>query len=95
MHQRFKIKNNTLKSVNSDLVVDIEGGEQQGHRIIQWQKNGGPNQNWTFHRDGSIRSPKGLCLDIRDGNIRQGAEIIAWPPNGGLNQKWRLVNVWD
>ena len=82
-----------LESILSEMKGSkIEGllHEIQGGQIVVWDQHSGPNQNWTFYPDGTIRSPSGLCLDISGGNVQKGTPIIAWPSNNGLNQKWTL-----
>jgi hypothetical protein len=39
--------------VNDDMVLDIEGSnEEVGAKVIEYPRNGGPNQTWTFiHAD--------------------------------------------
>ena len=76
---------------SNKLCVDISGGENKGNKLCTWDKHDGDNQKWTFHKDGTIRSPHDLCFDINGGNVSDGAEIIAWSVHGGANQQWRLV----
>ena len=89
--QVFIIENTTIRSKNSGLVLDIEGGEEKGHNVIQWEENNGPNQKWYWHFDGSIRSEHGLALDASKGKIEEGVEIIAYSFHGGDNQQWRII----
>ena len=69
-NQQFKLdKNGLISAVNSELVLDVEGGCEKGRRVIQYGAHGGPNQRWRLHKDGTIRlEGYDLCLDIKGGS---------------------------
>ena len=39
-----------IVSAKSGLVLDVEGGPNQGAKIIQWPAHGGANQRWRLHK---------------------------------------------
>ena len=93
-NQRWRIEGNVITNVNSGLVLDIEGGEKQGGRLMQYHDHNGTNQRFFFHPDGSIRSTSGeLCLDIQGGKVKNGTPIISWVSNNQSNQKWKVVTA--
>jgi hypothetical protein len=56
-----------------------------------WDCNGGTNQKWTVHSDGTITSNlSGLCLDAYNNGTANGTKVELWTCNGGANQKWTL-----
>ncbi|MGR3939696.1 ricin-type beta-trefoil lectin domain protein, partial [Streptomyces sp. BRA346] len=53
--------------------------------------NGGANQNWQAHPDGSLRNPQsGKCLDVSGAGSSDGTLVHLWTCHGGANQKWTL-----
>lgn len=89
--QKFKLEGTLIKNVKSGLVLDIRGGEKAGSQIIQYKENGGDNQKWYWHKDCSIRSENGFCLEVQNSNFEPNACIIAAESTGADNQKWRIV----
>ena len=86
-----------IRNVNSGLVLDISGGEKNGHKLILYPKHGGNNQIWNYSAsDFTIRSySKDLCVDISRGDIAEDAKIIAYRHHGGINQQWDFVEQED
>ncbi|MGH7238311.1 MAG: RICIN domain-containing protein, partial [Candidatus Saccharimonadales bacterium] len=87
-----------LLNVNSGNALDVNGASTaDGAGIIQWQQNGGNNQQWTITANGSnykiTNRNSGLALDINGASKASGAGIIQWPWNGGNNQQWSLTSV--
>ncbi|WP_030231131.1 RICIN domain-containing protein [Streptomyces sp. NRRL S-350] len=84
----------TLRNAGSGLLADVTGASTDtGAKIVQWQSNGGGNQQWTLHRVAdnlftltSVRS--GLCLDVPDWSTAGGLQLQQWTCNGGANQQW-------
>jgi hypothetical protein len=53
--------------------------------------NGGTNQQWVVHPDGSITNAEsGLCLDAYGQGTTNGTKIDEYTCNGGSNQQWTL-----
>ena len=91
-NQQWRLESTTVRSVNSNKVLDIEGGENVGSQLIQFEENDGPNQKWYWHFDGTIRSEHGLCLEIKDGKLEECTDVVAANPiEGKLTQQWRIV----
>ncbi|KAK8836353.1 hypothetical protein M9Y10_039696 [Tritrichomonas musculus] len=84
--QKWRIQGDLIYSVHSDLVLDIKFGEGCYKSIIQWPPHNGSNQTWTFYDDGSIRSPKGYCIQINKENYIETGNFY-----GGNYQKWKLI----
>ena len=88
-----------LVSKNSGKVLDIEGGEVDGKNVIQYKKNGSPNQQFQVIPNQLnpnivyIASPSGLALTVKDNNITKRAEIVVSKYNGSPNQRWLIKNA--
>jgi hypothetical protein len=86
----------TLSNAGSSMLMDVASGSTlTGAKIIQWQSNGGTNQQWTFTRLAdnvyTIKSVKsGLCLDVPNQSTTDGLQLEQWTCNGGANQQWAL-----
>ncbi len=53
--------------------------------------DGGGNQLWQAHPDGSITNDEsGLCLDVVGQGTANGTDVDLWTCNGGANQQWTL-----
>lgn len=83
--QKWRIQANKIFSVNSNHALDIKWGESSGRSILQWNSHGGSNQKWNICNDQTIRSPKGLCLQV------QGEYVYSSEYNGSDDQKWEIV----
>ncbi|MFI5798087.1 ricin-type beta-trefoil lectin domain protein [Streptomyces sp. NPDC051677] len=53
-----------------------------------------PNQKWTFHQDGTVRS-LGMCMSVLEGSTADGAAIDVYRCNGSASQKWRFTTAGD
>ena len=54
-----------------------------------WDCNGGGNQKWTLHSDGTITGDQsGLCRDATGGGTANGTLLQLWTCNGNRNQQW-------
>lgn len=87
-----------IVSKKSGKVLDIEGGTTNNGNVIQWQSNGGKNQQWYFelNSDGSytIKSVlDGKVLDVEGNSTADGGNIIVWSSNGQDNQKWLVEDL--
>ena len=91
--QKFKLEGTEIKNVKSGLSLDICGGEKAGAQIIQYKANGGDNQKWYWHKDCSIRSENGFCLEVQDSKFEAGTKIVSAEAKGTDNQKWRIVEA--
>lgn len=85
---QFLLSGNTIESVLTGHLVDIEGGEKEDAKIIQWMRNGCDNQTWYFYPDGTIRSPKGLCLTYDTKGY-----VVAQHYSEKASQKWKVYTI--
>ncbi len=87
------IQNNYTKFV---LGVDADS-TGQGARIIQWDANSKPSQQWTlvpvtgqgvsgYFYIQNVNS--GMNIGCDGGKIADGTPLIQWPYDGSLNQQW-------
>jgi hypothetical protein len=81
-------------SPRSELVVagmclDIAGRNAvDGARIVAWNCDGSPTQQWVA-QGASIRNRySGQCIDLANNNSTNQAPIIAYRCHGGQNQRW-------
>jgi hypothetical protein len=90
-----------FKSVNSDKVISVANGRNDGERVVQRSLlSTNPNQLWTLEPTDVkyylIRSSVvGKCLDVSGGSADNGAAIILWACHGGRNQHWELLKTGD
>jgi hypothetical protein len=72
--------------------VDAYGqGKTAGTVVDIYTCNGGSNQLWQAHPDGSITNDEsGLCLDVSGQGTANGTKVDLWTCNGGTNQQWAL-----
>lgn len=85
--QKWRIQANKIFSVNSNHALDIKWGESSGRSILQWNSHGGSNQKWNICNDQTIRSPKGLCLQV------QGSMFILPNTMEVMIKNGKLLNV--
>jgi hypothetical protein len=84
---------------NSGMLLDVSGASKTaGTKVIQWNSNGGANQQWMLSSVGDgyfniINKNSGLYLDVTSSSTTAGANIIQWTPAGGASQEWGLVAV--
>jgi endo-1,4-beta-xylanase len=51
--------------------------------------NGGTNQQWNVHADGTITGVQsGLCLDVQGDLTENLTPVQLWPCKGAANQIW-------
>ena len=94
-----------VKFVNrkSGKVLDVPNlSKEEGVDMIQWEDNGGENQQWKLEKAEKADSDKikciksrcsGLVLDIFEASREDGARVIQWGLHGDKNQQWELVEV--
>lgn len=87
----------TIRSKKSGRVIDVPGLDRNpGVGLVQWDDNGGINQQWTVLRSHAAEGGKSYFLQSRlntmvldaAGASKTSAPIIQWPYHGGLNQQW-------
>lgn len=83
----------TIKSVASELVMDIRGGIGGTDLIIWPKKTEGcaANQKWTWDPPYISCEAANKVLDIAGAKNEPRAKVIAYAKNGGLNQQWEVV----
>ena len=74
----------------SRKVLDVN---QSNNFVDLYGPHGGPNQQWEFERDGTIRSKTGKVLDVCEARTSSGTRIIAYPWHGRWNQVFKKVSV--
>ncbi|WP_075187774.1 RICIN domain-containing protein [Teredinibacter haidensis] len=88
-----------LVNRNSNKDLDVNGGStSDGASVLQWEWNGGNNQQWEIISVGGNYNKiknrnSGKLLDVNGGSSSDGANVIQWPDNGSENQHWQLIDV--
>ncbi|TKH41394.1 hypothetical protein C1I60_18565 [Paenibacillus terrae] len=88
-----------LVNRKSGLALDVNGASTtDGASIVQWNDNGGTNQQWKLEATGKgfykLRNVgSGLLLDVNQSSTQGGASLIQWQDNGNYNQQWMPVDV--
>jgi hypothetical protein len=83
-----------VTNVDTGMVADDSGySKSRGGAVIDWDKNGGTNQQWIFRNNGQgffnvINVYSGLCLDVLGASKSSGALVDQYTCNGGANQNW-------
>lgn len=86
-----------LLNLNSGDALDVNGASTaSGANIIQWNQNGGNNQQWIIISNGNgyytlTNRNSGMLLDVNGALATQGAGIVQMPSNGGDDQLWQLT----
>jgi len=85
-----------IVNANSGSVVDDPAGSTaNGTKLIQWQTNGGSNQQWTATAVGSFwtftNAASGKLMDDPGSSTASGTQLVQWQSNGGSNQQWSVV----
>ena len=85
-----------VTSLSDGQVMDDSGGSKtSGGQIIQWDANGGTNQQWTFTSNGrgyyTIKNvDSGLCLE--PASTTDGALMEQITCSSTTSQLWRFVD---
>ncbi|HEY1216272.1 MAG TPA: RICIN domain-containing protein, partial [Bryobacteraceae bacterium] len=88
-----------LNNVNSNLVLDINGGStSQGASAVQATDAGTTDQQWRFNllADGYYKitnSKSGLVLGITNESTSNGAVALQWGDNGTPDHEWAVQNT--
>ena len=86
-------------AVNTNFVVDVDGGKTDNMRNVQLWQDGSANQQKfqiTHVSDGYykiIATHSGKALDIANGSNREGTNIWQYEYNGSAAQLWRFINA--
>lgn len=88
-----------IKSATTGKVVDVEAkSKANGGNVIQWQYNGGANQQWYIESVGNgyykiINVNSGKALDVSDHSMEDNANVLQWEYKGDDNQHWKIEAV--
>lgn len=88
-----------IVSRQSNKCLDVEGGNSSaGANVLQWENNGGINQQWYLNQnsDGSytvLSALSGMAIDVEGGSTSNGGNVIVWNSNGQDNQKWWITDM--
>ncbi|MFF0015336.1 RICIN domain-containing protein [Streptomyces sp. NPDC005374] len=88
-----------LISVRSDKVLDVNGNSTaDGAAIIQYQDNGGKNQEWQLKSTGDgyyelVNHNSGKVLEVKDASTEDFAAIQQATDSGAANQQWQIDDV--
>lgn len=86
-----------IKSQSSGKCLDIYGiSLQNGAPAVQWDNNGGYNQEWQILDTGGgyfklISRNSGKCLDVAGVSLQDGGRVQQWDYFGNDNQRWGIV----
>jgi hypothetical protein len=93
----------TIQNVNSGMVADVSGAStSDGASVIQWQSNGGTNQQWNggdnqlwycepLNGGWVIRNFESKqALEVGGGSTTAGAAIDQWMALNQANQTWTI-----
>lgn len=84
-----------ITNQDTGMVVDDSGqSKTSGGAVIDWDKNAGTNQEWTFTSNGNgyytiTNVYSGLCLDVAGASTSSGALIEQVTCNGASDQLWK------
>ncbi len=79
----------------SNKCIDVTDGAFSSNPQVQvWQCTVGPNQNWTFYSDGTVRAG-GRCLAVAGGSSANGAKIVLNSCTGSTAQQFTLNSSLD
>ncbi|MEV7395107.1 RICIN domain-containing protein [Streptomyces sp. NPDC091215] len=88
-----------LISAHSGKVLDVNGSSTaDGAAVIQYQDNGGENQEWQLKPTGDgyyelVNRNSGKVLTVKDASTADFAEIQQAADSGAANQQWRIDDV--
>lgn len=86
-------------ALNSNLVVDVNGGSNRNGANIQlWKKNGTNAQLFKLVRNGNgyfafVNKGSDKAIDVYGGATNSGANVSQWEQNGTGAQQWKLYNA--
>ncbi len=70
-------------------IDDNKSSTTNGNPIAIFSCNGGANQNWTFHADGTIQI-LGKCMDVTQSGTTNGTKVELYTCNTTGAQQWRV-----
>jgi len=83
---------NIVSAMNKNMCLDVPGGHIYSSENMQmWECNGSEGQVWNYdshymaiynHRTG-LNNPKGMCLDVANGQPYKGANVVNYYSKGG------------
>jgi hypothetical protein len=88
--------NDLIVNEASGLVLDDPGySYSNGTPIIQWQLNGGLNQQWQINQLGNgnyhiVNAYSDMAIGDPGFSNDPGTSIIQWSVNSGQNEQWQL-----
>ncbi|MFI7497652.1 RICIN domain-containing protein [Streptomyces sp. NPDC049687] len=90
-----------LISVHSGKVLDVNGNStSDGAGIIQYQDNGGKNQEWQLKSTGDgyyelVNHNSGKVLEVKGASTADFAAVQQATDTGAANQQWRIDDLAD
>lgn len=79
----------------SGRCIDVTGGAYQSNPQLQiWTCTGGPNQQWRFYGDGTVRA-FGLCMTVDGNSSANGAKIRLQTCSSSKYQQFELKSTHD
>lgn len=92
-----------ITAKHSGKCLDVSGGPGSvgnGVQVIQWDCNGGENQQWTLTHVGDnyykiLAKHSGKGLDVFGGifSLGNGVIVVQWDYNAWAHQMWKLIPV--
>ena len=82
-----------IVSQQNGKAIDNGSSTAQQAGILQWSRNGGSQQRWTFTQNSDtswniVNQFSGQALDNAN-SLTNGTQVIQWPANSGnTNQRW-------
>lgn len=76
-----------IEAYGGRCLDDPAGNTTDGTRLDLWGCNGGINQRWTIHTDGTIRA-FGKCLDVDGAGTTDGTPVDLYACDGTGAQQW-------
>ncbi|MGD6748809.1 ricin-type beta-trefoil lectin domain protein [Streptomyces sp. BH105] len=84
-----------LRSHLAGRCLDVPAADfSDGKRLMMWDCNNGPAQQWQFASDGTVRI-HGLCLDVANADFTPGTPMQIARCNGNDAQKFVLNEAHD
>jgi alpha-tubulin suppressor-like RCC1 family protein len=77
-----------VSGIRKTKCIDDNGDSRANDtKIVMWDCNGTPEQNWTIEPDGTIRINR-KCMDIYRDQKGNKAQVDLWTCTGRANQQW-------
>lgn len=86
-------------ALDSNMVVDVNGGSRNNGANIQlWKKNGSNAQLFRIARNGNgyytfINKGSNKAIDVYGAYTYSGANVSQWSQNSSRAQQWKLYNA--